>query len=100
MSGFLGYTDPRYALSLQEFGEPLELPRCGGWILVRSIPGTPYKDAMSCYPLFACRDWTKLHEDLEQVGEDLVSLTLVNDPFSVVMPEYLEKPSRHITSLI
>ena len=85
----VGYAHPNYALSLQEFGEPRELPRCGGWILVRPIPGTPYKDAIGCYPLFACRDWTKLHEDLEHVGSDLVSLVLVTDSFAEVTQAYL-----------
>jgi len=86
----MGYSHPLYAQSLREFGEPHELPRCGGWILVRPIPGTPYKDTIGCYPLFACQDWTKLHEDLEHVGSDLVSLTLVTDPFSGVAPAYLD----------
>jgi len=90
MSDFLGYAHPGYALSLREFGEPRELPRCGGWILVRPIPGTPFKDAMGCYPLFACRDWTRLHEDLEQVGSDLVSLVLVTDPFCGLTQSDLE----------
>lgn len=91
MQDFLGYAHPQYALSLREFGEPRELPRCGGWILVQQIPGTPYKDAIGCYPLFSCKDWTKLHEDLEHVGSDLVSLALVIDPFSGVGPACLEK---------
>lgn len=91
VTDFIGYAHPRYALSLQEFGEPLELPRCGGWILARPIPGTPYKDAMGCYPLFACRHWTKLHEDLEDVGSDLVSIAIVTDPFSGIAPAYLEQ---------
>ena len=88
---FPGYASPDYALSLKEFGEPYELPRCGGWILVRPIPGTPYKDAIGCYPLFACRDWTKIHEDLEHVGPDLISLSLVIDPFAAVTPPYFEQ---------
>lgn len=91
MTDLIGYAHPSYALSLQEFGEPRELPRCGGWILVRPIPGTPYKDAMGCYPLFACRDWTKLHEDLEHVGDDLVSFVLVTDPLAGMAPTYLEQ---------
>jgi hypothetical protein len=91
MTDLMGYAHPKYALSLQEFGEPRELPNCGGWILVRQIPGTPYKDAMGCYPLFACRDWTRLRQDLEHVGSDLVSLTLVTDPFSGVTRAYLEQ---------
>jgi len=86
----LGYANPKYALSLNEFGKPRELPYCGGWILTRNIPGTSYKDAMGCYPLFACRDWARLHEDLEKIGSDLVSLVLVSDPFCGVLPAYLE----------
>lgn len=91
MENFIGYMHPHYAASFREFGEPRELPRCGGWILERSIPGTPYKDAMGCYPLFACRDWTKLHEDLGAIGSGLVSLSLVTDPFSGVVPPYLDR---------
>ncbi len=87
----MGYSHPLYALSLQEFGEPRELRHCGSWILERPIPGTPYKDAMGCYPLFACRDWTRLHEDLGHVGSDLVSLALVTDPFALATPAYLEQ---------
>ena len=91
MSDLLGYAHPDYAFSLREFGEPRELPRCGGWILVRQIPGTPYKDGMGCYPMFACKDWTKLHEDFENVCYDLVSLAIVTDTFADVTPAYLEQ---------
>lgn len=80
----MSYSHPLYAQSLREFGEPRELRRCGGWILVREIPGTEYKDGMGCYPLFVCRDWSLLHEDLHEVGSDLVSLVLVSDPFADV----------------
>src|SRR5436190_23288915 len=81
MTEFTGYMHPRYAQSLAEFGSPRHLPRSGGWILEREIPGFPYRDAMGCYPLFACRDWSRLHEDLEELHSDLVTLTLVADPF-------------------
>ena len=90
VSDCMGYAHYRYAESLREFGEPRELSHCGGWVLARSIPDTPYKDAMGCYPLFACRDWKKLHEDMEHFA-DLVSLTLVVDPFSGVAQSYLEQ---------
>jgi len=86
-----GYAHPRYAQSLEEHGEPRELPHSGGWVLVRRIPDTPYKDAMGCYPLFSCRDWTKLRDDLDHVGSDLVSLALVADPFCVSGPDMLEQ---------
>ena len=87
-----GYTHPRYAESLSEFGSPRELPRCGGWILERPIPGFPYRDAMGCYPLFSCQDWSKLHLDLDEIADDdLVSLTIVADPFGEYDEAYLHK---------
>jgi hypothetical protein len=36
---------------------------------------------MGCYPLFACRDWAALAADLEALRGELVSLTVVADPF-------------------
>ncbi len=75
-----GHSHPDYAQALAEFGTPRELPRCGGWILEREIPGTAYRDAMGCYPLFACQVWSNLREDLEALGKDLVSLAMVPDP--------------------
>jgi hypothetical protein len=76
-----GYLHPLYPQSLSEFGEPLELPDCKGWILKRSIPDTPEFDGMGCYPIFACQDWSNLDKDLNRIGDQLVSLTLVTDPF-------------------
>ena len=35
---------------------------------------------MGPYPLFACKDWSALREDLDEV-DDLVSLTIVTDTF-------------------
>jgi hypothetical protein len=74
------YLHPLYASSLSEFGEPLKLPRCGGWLLRRQIPGVDATDATGCYPLFACQDWSRLGEDVEGL-EELVSLVLVTDTF-------------------
>ena len=81
-----GYLHPRYAESFAQFGTPRELPRSGGWILQRRIPGLPYDDAMGCYPLFACRDWEHLGADLEVLGTEFVSLALVTDPFGDYRP--------------
>ena len=80
---FVDYASEAYARSLAFAGEPLHLPACGGWVLRRAIPGTPYFDAMGPYPLFACRDWSRLGEDLAALKRSgLVSLTLVADPFA------------------
>ncbi|NJN54330.1 MAG: hypothetical protein HC804_05950 [Anaerolineae bacterium] len=66
---------------LAEWGQPRYLPRCGGWILQRSLPNLPYQDAMGCYPLFTCTSWSGLADDLAEVGDELVSLAVVTDPF-------------------
>lgn len=84
-----GYRSDPYASSLAEFGHPRRLERSGGWVLVRPIPGSGDRDAMGCYPLFACRDWFALGDDLAGLG-DLVSLVLVADPFGDVSPEWLD----------
>jgi len=47
---------------------------------------------MGCYPLFSCEDWTGLEADLAELTEcDLVSLSLVTDPFGVYDPAYLSR---------
>jgi len=76
-----GYLHQQYAQSLSEFGQPIELPCAGGWLLKRRIPNTEYYDAMGCYPFFACSDWSQLQSDLEALADDLVSVALVTDPF-------------------
>jgi hypothetical protein len=86
-----GYQHRSYADSLKEFGTLRELPFCGGWILERSIPGTSHTDAMGCYPIFCCRDWSKLGQDLDQIGDELVSVTMVADPFGEYDPSFLKE---------
>ncbi|SRR6266516_1073709 len=86
-----GYSHKNYAASLSEFGSPRFLPRCSGWILERLIPGTLHRDAMGSYPLFTCRDWSRLSNDLEKLTEELVSVVLVTDPFG----DYTEESLRH-----
>ncbi len=76
-----GYLHVGYTRSLMEFGIPRELPRCGGWILERQIPGFFNHDAMGCYPLFLCQDWSQLQHDLEEIRDELVCLFMVTDPF-------------------
>jgi Acetyltransferase (GNAT) domain len=76
-----GHAHPSYAEALAEFGRPRELPRCGGWVLERHIPGSSDRDAMGCYPLFSCRNWAGLKADVDELSGDLVSLSMVPDPY-------------------
>ena len=46
-----------------------------------SIAGSDLRDGMGCYPLFCCRDWTRLSHDVSVLAGQLVSFTLVTDPF-------------------
>lgn len=86
-----GYASKEYAMAFAEWGEPIYLPRCGGWLIRRQIPDTPYFDAMGCYPLFCCLDWGGLGEDLQEIAKqgELVSVCLVADPFLTVSPQQL-----------
>ncbi len=83
-----GYRSDQYAASWEEFGRPRRLDRSGGWVLDRPIPGSDDRDAMGCYPLFACRDWGAVADDLAGM-DDLVSLVLVADPFGDHSPGLL-----------
>jgi hypothetical protein len=69
-----------YAHSFSEFGQVLELPRANACLLKRQIGSTGLYDAASCYPLFCCADWTGLAEDLQELRDQLVSVTVVTDP--------------------
>ena len=77
-----GYLHPDYAKSLSEFGQPRPLQRCGGWVLQRPIGKTGHCDAIGCYPLFCCRDWRLLGSDLNELVGQLVSVSMVIDPFA------------------
>jgi hypothetical protein len=76
---------------LAEFGRPRELPECGGWVLKRAIPGCALEDAMGCYPLFVCQDWSRLKSDLEALAAEVVCITLVTDPFGNYTMEQLHE---------
>ena len=76
-----GYGHPLYVQSLKEFGEPRELRYCRGYILERPIKDSHYSDAMGSYPLFVCQDWGQLQPDIEALNAEIVSLSLVTDPF-------------------
>jgi hypothetical protein len=85
-----GYAHPGYVASLSEFGSPTLLPRSGAWALKRRIPGTSQYDLMGPYPLFFCRDWSGLPEDLAGLAGEAVSFAMVTDPFAKLRPEFLK----------
>jgi hypothetical protein len=76
-----GYQSREYALALAEFGRARWLPGCAGWILDRPIPGLADRDGVGPYPLFCCRNWPGLADDIQGLEKELVSLVLVADPF-------------------
>jgi hypothetical protein len=84
-----GYLHPAYADSLREFGAPRLLPGCGGTILQREIPRSDAWDAIGPYPLFACRDWSLLRDDVDALRGELAALSLVTDPFGDYAPDDL-----------
>lgn len=86
-----GYSHPGYVGSLSEFGLPRALPRCGGWVLERTIADTPARDLTGPYPLFACADWAGLKDDVDELGDAMVSLVLVVDPLADVEVSALER---------
>jgi len=85
-----GYAHPAYAAALSFLGNARELPRCGGALVERPVPGSERSDAMGPYPLFACARWEGLAGDLEALQGVLVSVTLVTDPFGGWTPGLLE----------
>lgn len=85
-----GYVNAGYTNSLSEFGTPHLLKQCGGFILKRPIDNSNFCDGMGPYPLFACKDWSKLHLDIEELAEELVSISMVTDPFGSFSSDYLK----------
>jgi hypothetical protein len=79
-----GYAHPQYAQSLAEFGTVRELPGSGGWLLERPVPLGKEIDGMGCYPLFCCRDWSAVGDDLDRLADRLVCVWLVTDPFAEI----------------
>jgi hypothetical protein len=90
-----GYLHPGYAASLGESARPLHLPRSGGWLLERAIPGTEDVDAIGPYPLLCCALWSGLADDLTELGDRVVSVVLVTDPFGDFRPADLSAAFSH-----
>lgn len=87
-----GYTHPYYP-SIEGVPEcsPISLSGSGGWLIMRRVPRTTFRDARAPYPFLVCRNWSRLEADLEALPVDLVSVTAVTDPFAELMPHDLER---------
>ena len=86
-----GYAGEEYARSLTQIGEALPLTKSGGWILTRGLNGERDRDATGCYPLFSCKEWSRLDDDLQNLPNDIVAVSLVADPAADVTMASLEK---------
>jgi hypothetical protein len=90
-----GYLSPEYLASLADLGRPLPLPRSGGFLVERRIPGSETVDAMGPYPIFCCRDWSALADDMADLGDRVVTVVLVTDPFGPDDPAGLSGAFSH-----
>ena len=86
-----GYLSKQYAYSLSEFGKPTYLHNSKAWILQREVPGSRYEDGMGSYPLFCCSDWQAIKEDMDEIQNRLVTLSVVTDPFGAYDAELLQR---------
>ena len=86
-----GYAGEEYARSLTGIGEPLALTKSGGWILTRALHGENVRDATGCYPLFSCIDWNSLGDDLHNLSQDIIAVSLVADPAADVTTASLQQ---------
>ena len=51
---------------------------------------------MGCYPLFVCQDWSQIYADLKDIGDELVTLSVVTDPFGQYETTYLRRCFRDV----
>lgn len=77
-----GYCDPKYAGSFADHGNIRYLPNCRGYVIERRINKTTLLDISGCYPIFCCKKWDKLSDDINTLENDeLICMYLVTDVF-------------------
>lgn len=82
-----GFASAAYAAA---HGHPvLNLPASGGHLLLRPIADTGLRDASGCYPVFSCSQPQGLRDDLAQLPDDLVAVSMVPDPLLDFRPDAL-----------
>lgn len=75
-----GYGGRRYVETVAPPERIVEVPRCGGLLVRRPIPGSDRHDVANAYPLFRCADVGRLADDVASLDAGPVSVTLVIDP--------------------
>lgn len=85
----LGYQHPNYAYSFRSYGNLIQLTESRAWIISRTVPGSPLRDLMGCYPFICCRSWDSLLNDIEDIRENFIALSFVTDPFADLCPSKL-----------
>ena len=93
-----GYLHASYAASFDGDCRPLELAVAGGWLVRRPIEGAGLFDATGPYPLFRCRHWPGLEDDLRRLEKErsIVSASLVVDPLSLPEGDLLARIFNHV----
>ncbi len=98
------YADAAYVASLTGIGDPVPLPRSGGWLLSRRVAGTGRRDLTGPYPLLSCSRWDVLADDLAALDDDVLSVVAVADPLGTwdwadleaAFPDHLVPFKRHL----
>ena len=77
-----GYCSKDYIHVFSDQGKPVFFDQNMGNLIMRPIFDVPDTyDAMSCYPFFCSTNWSGLCSDINSLSGDLVSVSLVTDPF-------------------
>ncbi|MBL4659145.1 MAG: hypothetical protein JKY19_02225 [Alcanivoracaceae bacterium] len=77
-----GYFHENYAQSVKEKVQTIHLEKSCGWLLKRKIPKSDLFDAINCYPLLCCKNWEHLQSDIDNIPKNIISISIVSDPFS------------------
>ncbi len=88
----MGYASRLYAESLR-IGKPVLLKQSGGYLIERNFPsknGATDYDLTGPYPVYSCKNWSRLSDDIHSLEKHNISVSLVTDPFFDCDIDYLE----------
>ena len=79
-----GYFHKGYAKSIIKDAKLVNLTESKGWLLQRDIPNTLFSDVTNCYPLLCCQNWNKIEDDINNLPNKIISVSLVTEPFAEI----------------